>query len=1244
MSRIILFLMIVCSVSALDVNAGSVRHDKWRELFLKAWDNRLSAVGLTMADSLYAEGVRGGDVCLQCRAAAVKLVYYYHNPSGERLKETVEQVQELSRKDKYLYPYYYFAGLFAVDDCLNHRYSIKAMRTAHIMEQQADEDKMRYGYHCVYLANAIIYSHNGEYNKALQLAGKAIGKASDVNDSLNTYACMVRCYMKMKQYENALGYTGRMCAAANNDGQRFMALQMHCIVLYNLRRHEDFKVSFAQLEALSRRLGNGLSDEMKLVRVYSYIINGQNDKAEVLAATMNDGFLNEKIEVMKAQGNYREALRLFMRMLQYNDSLSYANIHNDFDDIDNEVGNIAMKRNIAAAQDRNVSMRSENLRLKVINSELELLRLKEENKIREESNRKSLLMIKKNNAELGKLNAKREMDKVKADDLVSRYSYQKKMLAVGIVALLLIIVMIVVYLYYKRKTEKSIDAKNRQLINARLLLEESQQRKRVFLKSISHEIRTPANAIMGFAGVLTIPGLELSDDEVRDVKMRIRMNSRHLQTLVSDILDTKGLETGRIGIKLSEVRVNEVCSLAMSCIREQCDAKGIRLYFTSDVDDDYTIVTDGWRLQQVLVNYLTNAEKNTVAGYIRLSFSTTESKDWVTFSVEDTGCGVPLDKTNAVFERFEKVNQFTQGTGMGLYMCRIIADRLHGMAEVDKNYRNGARFMFKIKKAMALLLMMMSLTVAEAAPVAVAAAGDGKDIQQLYDRAKGALRSPECLTLADSVFNMAGRRQDRDMQCKAIYVHVAYYLNMGDDDATFRCCERLMNFADKYAVKHYYYLAWYTRINRLFLSYRSTEALRQLNAMRQQALTENYKYGIARCYRAVGNIYMRNGDYSMAKKRFLDELHTIEHADTRQDLGDVYEKIGSCQKFLGQYEEAAATFDKAISTSELPKVKCENKAWRGIVAFMLNDRQTFLKYYEELCADPLAMQTMTKIIVRQLNMFYYISVAQWAKAFEICDVSDPGAMDYMLLADYYYFAGDVAKALEMKEKRLVAEKMHRTDVQREDVARHLSQMKKDRMDIEKRLLEQENFILNMNNKELNLNKFKLELESEANKRRIERTMADNHKLTLREQTAAIEQAQIEEKTDQEEKTLEEARYRRNLAIMVSIIVVSLVVLAFLCCIMWHHRNSLTLLREKNRELEARLEEVDRSGRLKEEFLAQMSHDVNQPLNAIVGFTELLLRDAYKDDEDGKRKAREMIEQSMQRLLDIVTKAVDKAMK
>ena len=100
------------------------------------------------------------------------------------------------------------------------------------------------------------------------------------------------------------------------------------------------------------------------------------------------------------------------------------------------------------------------------------------------------------------------------------------------------------------------------------------------------------------------------------------------------------------------------------------------------------------RLQQILINLLSNANKFTTEGQITLEFRIDEKKQFVEFSVTDTGCGIPLEKQEKVFERFEKLNEYAQGTGLGLAICRITVEKLGGKIGVDKEYKAGTRFVF----------------------------------------------------------------------------------------------------------------------------------------------------------------------------------------------------------------------------------------------------------------------------------------------------------------------------------------------------------------------------------------------------------------------------------------------------------------------------------------------------------------------------------------------------------------------
>lgn len=219
--------------------------------------------------------------------------------------------------------------------------------------------------------------------------------------------------------------------------------------------------------------------------------------------------------------------------------------------------------------------------------------------------------------------------------------------------------------------------------------------KTMFLHNMSHEIRTPLNALFGFAQLLGLPDGSCTEEEKAQYNEYIYNSYRMLEMLVSDILDIADSDNGNYRIELSDVNVNGVCRNALKLVEFRVPAS-VKLYMTTDFSEDYTINSDERRIQQVLINYLTNACKNTQQGEIHLHCSNTERPGRVTFSVSDTGRGVPADKADLIFARFTKLNQFVQGSGLGLSICQMIASKLDGEVYLDTTYTHGARFVFVI--------------------------------------------------------------------------------------------------------------------------------------------------------------------------------------------------------------------------------------------------------------------------------------------------------------------------------------------------------------------------------------------------------------------------------------------------------------------------------------------------------------------------------------------------------------------
>ena len=233
----------------------------------------------------------------------------------------------------------------------------------------------------------------------------------------------------------------------------------------------------------------------------------------------------------------------------------------------------------------------------------------------------------------------------------------------------------------------------KELREAKEKAEHSDQLKTMFVQNVSHEIRTPLNAVVGFSQLLSMPDDVVTPQEKEEYVKYIQNNSELLIMLVNDILSIGDVERGQFLVTISDVRCNDVCRQSMKTAETRLP-DGVRLYYTSDVDDDYTIKSDEHRIQQVLVNFLTNACKHTEKGEIHVHSSLTENPGKITFSVTDTGTGVPADEAEYIFERFTKLNAFKQGAGLGLSICKNIATILKGDVHLDTSYTNGARFVF----------------------------------------------------------------------------------------------------------------------------------------------------------------------------------------------------------------------------------------------------------------------------------------------------------------------------------------------------------------------------------------------------------------------------------------------------------------------------------------------------------------------------------------------------------------------
>ena len=274
---------------------------------------------------------------------------------------------------------------------------------------------------------------------------------------------------------------------------------------------------------------------------------------------------------------------------------------------------------------------------------------------------------------------------------LSKYSHYIELLMLGILLLVLLLLFVTWLLLRVQRLKRTLEEREGQLVVAREKAEESDMLKSAFLANMSHEIRTPLNAIVGFSSLMQSE--ELSQEERAEYCDIVVNNSEMLLTLLNDILDISSLECGKIRFNYASEEIVQICQHALMTTAHTRQ-EGVKGRFECAVDS-FMLTTDAHRLSQILINLLTNAGKFTSEGSITLGVEIDKEHGEVLFSVTDTGPGIPPDKQEMVFNRFEKLEgNKKKGTGLGLAICRQIAVIIGGRIWVDPTYTGGARFIF----------------------------------------------------------------------------------------------------------------------------------------------------------------------------------------------------------------------------------------------------------------------------------------------------------------------------------------------------------------------------------------------------------------------------------------------------------------------------------------------------------------------------------------------------------------------
>lgn len=666
-------------------------------------------------DSLLVGARAIGDHKAECLGWLLKL-RSVANGSESDVRIATDSIKSVSRRYGYL-QYYYYACLEMATYMLDHDNLIDAVRYTSQMRVDAYSDNYPYGiYSCHCMVGDINY-RRGNYMSALDEYDKSLTVIKQMPDQVPAQAyqkCGQVLYL-LGRHDEALLYLDSCLAYTNlRLSSCHEAYKYKNLTLFYLHRFDDFKKSFAEMKAYENVAGR--PKYSRIGELYWKIINtfvdGDTEKAKAMALELPTRMMRADLLMTFCEftGEYDKAY-LYSDTVNKETMTAYGS-SNGADivalnsalkksELEHEAKDLQIMRDKLALQNHDLERNKEKLEIE--NAMLELNRMNAE--MEEQNNIISNYDLEINNRafSINQRNTVMEREKALSDEEQQTHYHRRKLIIIHVVALTLLILAMIGFIVKRTRAIRNLKENNAKLEAARQKADElrqkaekSEQMKTLFLQNMSHDIRTPLNAICGFSQLIIDPEVSegMDDDQRKQFADLIVNNTDMLTTLVNDILNVSELESGKYKMISQRVAVNDLCRMALKAVIHRKPAD-VDMTFETNVPNDFSMLTDRLRVQQVLTNFLTNAIKHTHKGEICLTCMLDEDGKNIEFAVRDTGEGVPVDKAEQIFGRFEKLDASRQATGLGLSICRLIAHHLNGEVSLDTSYAGGARFVFR---------------------------------------------------------------------------------------------------------------------------------------------------------------------------------------------------------------------------------------------------------------------------------------------------------------------------------------------------------------------------------------------------------------------------------------------------------------------------------------------------------------------------------------------------------------------
>lgn len=651
----VLLHLVVGTISPQKIDSIDIK--SMRAYYKQYFNDPTDPIVLTASDTLFDMAIRCNDTVMAKIALGAKVDYYYYGQGENRTDSIIAGVNRLKQYARSvgnaeLY-YWAWAARLVNYYIIQGEYNIALLEAEKMLQEAKGEKKQGSIAECYY-ALANVYAAKGLVKKSQEFMLKEI----DIFENANVFRYNISC-----QYSDAA------------------------------KIYIDLGEAEKAPELLKKALKTSKSTyhevTAKLVYVSLYLAQGDTAAARKALEECRQMYMGEPSMKRHIHYLYDVEIDYNWRVGNYNKALSV---------LDERETELRKKNNLTTLMalrktkadilwDMNREEEAAGLYRDFL---LEQKKEKERNEEITTSEFATMLNLQQLNAE-----------KVRLEKISQKKQLQNtRTILFSVLGLLCIVV---IFLWQQRKlnaklhrAKNKLDEQNRTLIKAeeelrkaKEVAEQSNWLKTMFIQNMSHEIRTPLNSIVGFSGVL-VDMLDEKEDIGQYVAL-IESNSKLLLKLVGDILDISILDS-EVEIKHNAVDVNACCQASIDAAGASFDP-GVRLIFEPACDE--LIINSNYSyIVQVLDNLLGNASKFTHEGSVTLAYEVKKEENQLIFTVTDTGIGIPVEEQERVFERFVKLDNFSQGAGLGLSICRIVAERLGGYLRIDKGYTQGTRVIF----------------------------------------------------------------------------------------------------------------------------------------------------------------------------------------------------------------------------------------------------------------------------------------------------------------------------------------------------------------------------------------------------------------------------------------------------------------------------------------------------------------------------------------------------------------------